>query len=208
MFFKPKNGDATLGPAAAPAPSAQFQPSMASMSLASQLAPAAPATTAPASPAAPLSRAASDARKDSGQAFLKIVSMLMRTPATRGLTLADLDWLVMPALRNHQAVIAEARDKDGAVAGPIGMVLWATVSPAVDARLSSDFAPIPRLAPDDWKSGDIAWVVAAIGPPEVVKTMVEQALTNVVPGGRIKVRTVTPEGAIVIKEVKKQSQSA
>lgn len=206
MFFKPKNGDATPGPTAAPA--APVQPSMASMSLASQLASAAPATIAPEPPAPPLSRAAPDVRKDSGQAFLKVVSMLMRAPATRGLTLADLEWLVMPALRNHQAVIAEARDKDGAVTGPIGMVLWATVSPAVDARLSSDFAPIPRLASDDWKSGDIAWVIAAIGPPDVVKAMIEQALTNVVPGGRIKLRTVTSEGALVIKEIKKQSQTA
>lgn len=162
---------------------------------------------APSAPAAVSSvsdtGAAADTRKDPAKAFLQIVSMLMRTAETKGLTLADLEWLVLPALRNHQTVIAEARDKDGAAKGPIGTMLWATVSPEVDARLSADRSVIPVLAPDDWKSGQIPWVIAAIGRPEVVNAMLDQVLSSAVPGRRIKVRSMTPEGAVVIKEVGK-----
>lgn len=205
MFFKKKDTPTDAAPApvvplsaASPAPPAP--PAMASIGDMSAL-------TAPTQPAAPAagstlhSGPAADTLNDPAKAFLQIVSILMRTPETKALALADLEWLLLPPLNNQQTVVAEARDKDGKAKGPVGVVLWATVSPAVDARLSNDRAAIPHMAPHDWKSGDIAWIITAIGRPEVVRAMLEQILTNAIPAGRVKVRSVTQDGAVVVKEI-------
>ena len=44
---------------------------------------------------------------------------------------------------------------------PIGVILWGTVSPEIDAMLTQG---TNRLRPQDWKSGDKAWVVEVIAP--------------------------------------------
>ena len=92
----------------------------------------------------------------------QVVSVLMRSPAYRHLSIADLEWLVIPAIRAGQFSILEAR---GAVDRPLGVALWASVSSAVDRRLTAQkqagLVPF-RLAPADWHSGDILWLMDLI----------------------------------------------
>lgn len=203
MFFKKKEQPAAPAPAPVPPAPAYSMPPMsapaepvaapAMPSLSSMGAPA-PAMAAPAA-------AQDQARKDPIKVFAQIVSILMRTPETKGLALADLEWLVMPAIRNQQTVVAEARDKDsGDSKGPIGMLIWASVSPDVDARLAADPSPVPRLAPAEWTSGDIPWVITAVGRGEVVSAMVEQVLRGPLAGRRIKVRSMNA-GMMTVKEM-------
>jgi cytolysin-activating lysine-acyltransferase len=82
----------------------------------------------------------------------KIVTILMRSPQHKQHSLADLEWLVLPAVLSGQFRVAQAQQSGIAV--PVGVALWASVSTAVDQRLSDLSAPW-RLQPDEWRSGDI-----------------------------------------------------
>lgn len=90
-------------------------------------------------------------------AFTQVVSLMMRSPFHGRHTLADLEWLFLPALRNDQFKIAEA--KSGSINVPAGFVLWASVSPDVDKRLMESLDAPARLGPEEWKSGDIPWII-------------------------------------------------
>lgn len=138
---------------------------------------------------------------DLQRTFAQIVTLLMRTPETQNLSLVDLYWLAVPALRNQQIVIAEGRTKDGKPAGPVGSILWAQVSPAVDRRLMTDRSAVPRLEAADWTSGDIAWVVLGIGRPDVVNAMLGELSKGPLRGRTMKVRSVGPGGVVTVKEV-------
>lgn len=217
MFFRKKDEPKPAAkPAAAPAPAAAAP---APKPAATAPSPAAPAPTTAAGIPLPSSRelfttfgaeanaAAGGAatpgaqQKDPLRAFAHIVTLLMKTPETKGLSLADLEWLVIPALRNQQMVVAEARAKDGPQTAPVGMVLWARVSPTVDARLTRDMSPLPKLTAEEWTSGDIAWAIATIGRQEIVNAMLGELMKGPLAGKSIKVRGIA-EGKVTVRELK------
>jgi hemolysin-activating ACP:hemolysin acyltransferase len=84
----------------------------------------------------------------------QIVTILMRSPQHKQHPLADLEWLVLPAVLSGQCRVARAQQSGIAV--PVGVALWASVSTAVDQRLSDLSVPW-RLQSDEWRSGDIPW---------------------------------------------------
>jgi cytolysin-activating lysine-acyltransferase len=59
---------------------------------------------------------------------------------------------------------------------PIGVAFWATVNAEVEERLA---AGTSRLRPQDWKSGDQAWVVEAIAPFGGAEEMVRDLKNSV-----------------------------
>ncbi len=61
----------------------------------------------------------------------------------------------MPALLLNQYRLFHDKDR------PVGAATWAFLSPEAEAKLS--LSP-PRLRPDEWKSGDICWVIDLIAP--------------------------------------------
>lgn len=107
-------------------------------------------------------------------AFGEIVSLLMRTPTHRTTMLADLEWLVAPAVASGQFTVAEAQSKANGITQPMGVVLWARVSPDVDRRLHQNVEQPIKLAPQEWMSGDTVWIVEAAGEPRVVEAMLKR----------------------------------
>jgi cytolysin-activating lysine-acyltransferase len=126
--------------------------------------------------------------------FGEIVGVLMRSQHYRTYTLADLEWLVVPAVLSNQFMVAEARAKDGGFTSPVGVVLWANVSPEVDRRLAADLTQPPRLQPNEWKSGEIAWLIDAVGAQQAVQGMVQRVRGQVFKGRPVKVRTMGQDG--------------
>lgn len=104
--------------------------------------------------------------------FGEVVAVLMRTPQYRSLTLADLEWFVLPALRSGQVSVAMAQTKTTAT--PVGAVLWASVSAAVGRRLAAHPSGAMRLEPAEWRSGEIIWVVASAGERRVLGDMLQR----------------------------------
>ncbi|MEO1719998.1 MAG: toxin-activating lysine-acyltransferase [Pseudomonadota bacterium] len=151
-------------------------------------------------------------------AFGDIVNVLMRTETFRELTLKDLDWLVLPALQTGQFALAhgDPRPKDAQRATsevgekpniPIAVVLWAHVSEDVDRRLRETAAePILKLAPDEWRSGDIPWIVAAGGVPDALRATLGHMAKNVFPANPANIVIKDDDKAKVVKLVPPKSQ--
>ena len=121
-------------------------------------------------------------------AFTQAIGVLMRSPHYRQYTLGDLEWLVIPPLITGQFRIGEAKpDKNQAATLPVALVLWASVSPEVDKRLMEGNSAAFRLKPEEWKSGDIFWLVHMAGEARFVRFVVDQLTKTTFKGRKVKV---------------------
>ncbi|MBS0244810.1 MAG: toxin-activating lysine-acyltransferase [Proteobacteria bacterium] len=150
----------------------------------------------PNAPADAASRAA--ATKRLYTAAGEIVSVLMRSPETRALTLGQLEALIGPALNTGQFLVAEAQSKaDGSVA-PMATVLWATVSAEVDQRLSAQPDQPFQLAPNEWRSGEVPWLVLLAGDQRLIGPMLKALQDNALRGCPLKMRTKDKNGNAIV----------
>jgi hemolysin-activating ACP:hemolysin acyltransferase len=95
-----------------------------------------------------------------------IVMILSRSPAHKHYSLADIEWMVLPAVMAGQFYVVEAAHKERGFRVPTAVVTWAFVSEAVDTRLREQAGRCVRLRPDEWKNGEIAWLIDAAGSAE------------------------------------------
>lgn len=126
--------------------------------------------------------------------FGEVVSVLMRSEPFRTLPIAALETLVVPPLKAGQAVVAEARSKSQGFVTPVAAVLWARVSPAVDAKLSQNLDKPVQLTADEWTSGDIPWIIAAAGEQKLIAPMIKGLVKGALGGTPIKSRTTGRDG--------------
>lgn len=129
-----------------------------------------------------------------GAAFAKIVSLMMHSPAHSHLHISDLTWLLVPALLAEQIAIVEATREYAVLPEPYAAALWARVSPEVDSRLRESKELPPRLAADEWQSGDLLWVIDAIGHPDIVPAFLEEFVATRFPGQHPKMRVAGKQG--------------
>src|SRR5215470_4717274 len=141
-------------------------------------------------------------------AFAQIVSILMHSPRYRHYTLGDLEWLVLPPLLTGQCSVAEAKSKDNGASVPVAVALWASVSPEVDQRLAENLNTPIRLRPDEWRSGDILWLIDAVGDRRVVPGLLKQLADNTLKGREIKVRGRGEGGKVEVKNLQTTLQQA
>jgi len=128
-------------------------------------------------------------------AFTQVVGVLMRSPHYRRYTLADLEWLVIPPLLAGQFRIGEAKvDKNQGAVMPVAVVLWASVSAEVDKKLMETEEASLQLKPEEWKSGDILWLVHAAGETRFVRQVVDELTKTTLKGRQVKVRAHDPAG--------------
>jgi cytolysin-activating lysine-acyltransferase len=87
----------------------------------------------------------------------EVTWLLSQSPQHKQLAIADLEWMVMPALLLRQFKLFYDTERNI----PVGVVLFAKVSPAVAARLDAG-GRLQTL--DDWRSGETVRVMATIAP--------------------------------------------
>ena len=80
---------------------------------------------------------------------------------------------------------------------PVGVALWASVSTAVDARLSDLSVPV-RLQPDEWRSGDIPWLVELVADTPTQQALLKHLGETVFKGRGIKMRVRGADGKMQI----------
>ena len=68
----------------------------------------------------------------------EIAVVFARAEATKHHQLADIEWLIMPAVLSGQFYVVEATDKQSGVSAPVAAVTWARVSAEVDQRLTEN----------------------------------------------------------------------
>jgi cytolysin-activating lysine-acyltransferase len=177
----------TAAPTAAPTPA----PTPAKASAA-----AAPESGSPLSDADVQQRGAASARLL--LRFGEIVSVLMRAPQFRALPLGELQALVLPPLISGQFLVAEARSKSQGFITPVATALWAKVSKDVDKRLSENLDKPIKLAPEEWKSGDIAWLVVLAGNAQAIAPLLKKFQETTLKGAPLKMRSRTKDGKTVV----------
>ena len=101
-----------------------------------------------------------------GQTFLAMMDL----PRYKHISLADFSHLIVnPLLRNRVAIAHKSAIENGQAKVDeetiAGIAIYATVSPAVDAKITEQTKagvfPL-RLAPEDWTSGDLPWLLDVI----------------------------------------------
>jgi cytolysin-activating lysine-acyltransferase len=186
---------------------------------------AAPATQAPTQSAAPAAPAASQpqggggalsadevkkraiAAKQVAASFGEIVMLLMRSPTEKYHSLQDLEWLIAPALVRGQFALADAQSKETGVVMPVGAVLWALVSADVDKRLTEKTGEPIRLHPDEWRSGDIPWIILTAGDPKVVGGLLQQMTKSMFKDKPAKIRVKGQDGKVVVGRLEVSPES-
>jgi hemolysin-activating ACP:hemolysin acyltransferase len=125
--------------------------------------------------------------RNTAAAFGEAVAALLRSPAHRGLTLADLENTLVPALVNGQFVIGHAAipNRPGESI-PAAIMLWATVSDEVDAQLKQQTSLPLRIERNQWRTGEHVWIIDAAGPAEALTQLVAEFEASILKGKTAK----------------------
>ncbi|MDK4741475.1 toxin-activating lysine-acyltransferase [Rhizobium sp. CNPSo 3464] len=120
--------------------------------------------------------------------FGQVVLAMSSVPRYRSQMISDLSHLVIDPLINDRVAIATPKTATGIE--PPAIAIWATVGAEVDARISEQTKagvfPI-RLKPEDWKSGEIVWLLDVIAPTRELATLVLTHFHQVAKQGNIKI---------------------
>jgi hemolysin-activating ACP:hemolysin acyltransferase len=162
----------------------------------------APAGNGAAATAAPLGQNPDSLRQLGALKFSstlgQVVSVLMRSVQHRHSFLADLEWLVLPALASNQVAVLDAPNNANIMSGPAAAILFARVSPEVDKRLSTSPAFRVRLKPEEWTSGNIPWLVEAVGEQHAVSTLIKILLDQRFKATGLKTYSRGPDGKPIV----------
>jgi len=120
-------------------------------------------------------------------AFTQVIGVMMRSERYKNYTLADLEWLIIPPLLAGQFRIGEVKAKEGDTTLPAAVILWASVSPEVDQRLMQADTAAVRLQPEEWKSGDIVWVLHSVGSTRFLRELFKKLAETTFKGREVKV---------------------
>jgi hemolysin-activating ACP:hemolysin acyltransferase len=134
-------------------------------------------------------------------AFAQIVTLLMRSPHYRHYTLGDLEWLVIPPLVTGQYIVANARLQQNGATVPVAIALWASVSAEVDKKLSENLHLPIRLRPDEWRSGDVLWLIDAVGDSRAVSQLLKQLVETRFKGREVKFRIPGENGKVTVQRI-------
>jgi cytolysin-activating lysine-acyltransferase len=152
------------------------------------------------------------------RSFAQVVAVLMRDPNFRTMPLADLEWLVLPAVMSGQFRVAEApaslgpgkgpdkaadkapdKTRTGGVLVPVAVALWARVSGEIDKALAGSLDQPVRLKPHQWASGEHVWLVAVAGDRRAVPKLIDEIARTDLKGQRIKMRVKGTGNTVVVK---------
>ena len=141
------------------------------------------------------------ASKLAAAAMWDIVSLMMRSPAYRATTLAELDAMLLPAVRNQQFYVVHTRSVENGAVAPIAVLLWATVSAEVDQRIRANPAQRGALEVEDRKSGEIPWITDAVGDPKALEIALEHLKKTLFADRGINVLARSEAGEVVVRTV-------
>lgn len=131
-------------------------------------------------------------------AFANIVTLMMRHQAFRTHFIAELEWILVPAVATGQFLISEVKESAEGIPIPVAAVLWARVSEEVDKRLQG-LKQRPKLAPNEWASGSIPWLVDAIGEPREAANLVKHLSENVFAKTGLRAVERAADGSAVVR---------
>jgi hemolysin-activating ACP:hemolysin acyltransferase len=142
-----------------------------------------------------------------GAAMSKLISasigdavvVMSKSPAYKFHTLADIEWLVMPAVLTGQIYLAELQHQDTGARAPVAVVTWASVSDDIDQRLRANPTNRIRLLPQEWRSGEHIWIVDVAGEPRAIAESMAHLASSEFIDHRVQVVTKDQSGQATIE---------
>lgn len=133
-------------------------------------------------------------------AFGEIMSVLLQSPRHGKVTLETIARQMAPAFLTDQYVLAKVQqDNSDVPPTAVGVVFWASVSDEVDQRLQADLEKPIEIGADEWKSGDVIWILDIVAAPKVSASILQSVRERVGTDKTIRVRTADSEGKLCIK---------
>lgn len=123
----------------------------------------------------------------------EMVWLLTQSPLHKALAIADLEWLIMPALIHQQFYVF----RDGTQ--PVGLALWARCDANAERKLEHGLLDREnRLALTEWKSGDRTWLVDLVAPFANVENrhreiMIADLITGPLKGEEFRFHQTNPD---------------
>jgi len=121
----------------------------------------------------------------------EITWLMSQSAVHKNMFIADLEWLVMPALLLEQFRIFYGPKNPAAVA------IWANVSKETDVRLRGGES---RLRTDEWQGGDIPWLIELIAPFGAHDEIMADLSKSVFTSGEFHFHTIE-DGKRIVKTV-------
>lgn len=133
----------------------------------------------------------------------EIVSILMRAPKHKNLSLSALRGQILPAVMNNQYFIGRVRrpGSEGAAVAA-GLAMWASVSDEVDRRLRANPKAPLKLAPAEWNSGPNLWLIDLIAPSVLAGSILRDVEEKVAKGRPMAARVSAAGGSTEVTTVK------
>lgn len=117
--------------------------------------------------------------------------LMIQSPNHKYMFVNDLEWSLLTPIGLGQFRIWRKGPT------PTAFVTWAFVTPEVDARLSDGHV---RLAPQEWKQGNILWLMDALIPQPAFAAVLRELKEVVHPGRKLKTLQPAPGGGIGVVE--------
>ena len=125
------------------------------------------------------------AAKKTSEVLGEIMWLISQSPLHKRFIIKHLEWFVMTPILLQQFRLYYDQQK------PIGVVLWAHANDET-AKLLAD--GVTKLRPQDWKSGDQAWIVEVIAPFGGAEEIVGDLKQHVFAETELRVTTTTAQG--------------
>ena len=156
------------------------------------------------------SQAPAFSQQQLGSAASKLVSasigdmavVFSRSKSHQHYALADIQWMIVPPVVLGQFYVAELAHKEHGVRAPVAVlpeaskknVTWAHVSGEIDERLRASGGERIRLAPAEWKSGDITWLIDMAGEPRALAATLRKLNETAFANKQVYVWTIGSSG--------------
>jgi cytolysin-activating lysine-acyltransferase len=124
-------------------------------------------------------------------AFTRILSVLMKSNPYRNMPLHQIEGLVVPAIMTGQFALMDASINGHPT--PVAVAFWAHLSPEVDQRLSDTSVQTPTLRPNEWRSGDILWLLDVVGSANAAQQLLGRLKDEAFVGCAVKLRSRSGE---------------
>lgn len=128
--------------------------------------------------------------KTISQVLGEITWLLSQSPLHKNLFIADLEWMVMPAILLEQFRIFHGPDQR-----PAGLILWGSISDQTEERLRQQQV---RLAPHEWKGGPNLWLIEMVAPFGAQDEMLADAAATIFKGKSFKYQITGQNGVEVV----------
>lgn len=131
-----------------------------------------------------------DQNKTVSHVLGEITWLMSQSTVHKQMFVGDLEWFAMPAVLIEQFRVFNGPNS------PVAVAFWAHVTPETDQRLREGAF---KLRPDEWRGGDIPWLIELIAPFGGQEEIFRDLSEVVFKGQPFNYHTVDENGQRVVK---------